>query len=254
MSNFNIKRAVDNIRSKTNIYTPVTEVVVNAIQAIEELGSSDGVVKIHANRIGQADCDESIPGISGFTITDNGIGFNDEHRESFDTLYTEKKIAEGGKGFGRFTCLKYYKDVEYQSIYKQDNGFYERSFSMGNDKEIIDGEVHNAVESSTTGTIVRLKSTIKTFPEKSLTHIARRLVEQLLPYFISEKTCPKIILAEDDGSRDILLNSYIGSGNEALIIEAPNPKAKGQFQFDCEEKTYIFSVRTFKIYSPSRSP
>jgi len=251
MSNLNIKRAVDNIRSGTSVYTPVTEIIVNAIQAIEELGNSDGIVEIHTIRIGQANLDESIPEISGFTVTDNGIGFNDEHRESFDTLYTEKKVAEGGKGFGRFTCLKYYEDVEYQSLYKRGNKFFERSFSMGKDKEIIVDEVANAVEHGPTGTIVRLKSSVKPFPEKNLPHIARRLVEQLLPYFISEKVCPEIILAEADDSNRILLNSYIGSGAEALIVEAP--KANGQFKFDCQEQSHEFSVRTFKIYSPSTS-
>ena len=221
MSNHNIKRAVDNIRSGTSVYTPVTEIIVNAIQAIEELGNSDGVVEIRANRIGQANLDESTPEISGFTVTDNGIGFNDDQRESFDTLYTERKVAEGGKGFGRFTCLKYYEDVEYQSLYMQGNEFFERSFSMGKDKEIIINEVDNKVKLGPTGTVVRLKSATKPFPEKSLAHIARRLVEQLLPYFISEKACPEVILAEADGSSRILLNSYIGSESEALIVEAP---------------------------------
>lgn len=35
MSNVNIRRAVENIRSGTNAYTPLVEVIVNAIQAIE---------------------------------------------------------------------------------------------------------------------------------------------------------------------------------------------------------------------------
>jgi hypothetical protein len=36
MSNVNIKRAVENIRSSTTVYTPIVEVIVNAIQAIED--------------------------------------------------------------------------------------------------------------------------------------------------------------------------------------------------------------------------
>ena len=35
MSNVNIKRAVENIRLGTTIYTAIVEVVVNAIEAIE---------------------------------------------------------------------------------------------------------------------------------------------------------------------------------------------------------------------------
>ena len=91
MSNLNIKRAIDNIRSETNVYTPITEVIVNAIQAIEELDDQEGIVEIRVDRNRQANLDDSVPEISGFTVTDNGIGFNDEHRESFDTLIYRTK-------------------------------------------------------------------------------------------------------------------------------------------------------------------
>ncbi len=252
MSNVNIKRTIDNIRSSTSVYTPVTEVVVNAIQAIEVLGKSDGVVKIHANRNNQANLDGSVPEISGFTIVDNGIGFNDEHRESFDTLYTETKVDEGGKGFGRFTCLKYYEDVEYLSLYRQGGDFFERAFSMGKDKAIIVLETKKMVDPGTTGTTVKLKSAKQPFPEKNLSKIARRLVEQLLPYFTSDKLCPDVILSEADGTGQIILKSYIGSSNDALIVEAPE-EASGKFQLASQEEIYNFSVRTFKIYSPSTS-
>ncbi|MDX1749115.1 MAG: ATP-binding protein [Methylophaga sp.] len=250
MSNLNIKRAIDNIRSETNVYTPITEVIVNAIQAIEEL-DQEGIVEIRVDRNRQANLDDSVPEISGFTVTDNGIGFNDEHRESFDTLYTEQKISEGGKGFGRFTCLKYYEDVEYNSIYTEGEEFFIRSFSMGKDKEIIVDENLHVCEPSTTRTTVKLKNAIKPFPEKNLSHIARRLVEKLLPYFISEKPCPKVILSEIDGSNPIVLNDYIGNSKGALIIEVP--KANGDFRLNCNGRNYDFSVRTFKIYSPSTS-
>ena len=36
MSNVNVSRAVENIRANTTIYTAIVEVVVNAIQAIDE--------------------------------------------------------------------------------------------------------------------------------------------------------------------------------------------------------------------------
>lgn len=249
MSNLNIKRAVENIRSVTSFYTPITEVVVNAIQAIEELGNSNGTVNIRANRVAQANLDDTVPDISGFTIIDNGIGFNNEQRESFDTLYTEQKISEGGKGFGRFTCLKYYEDIEYKSIYEQDGKLFERSFSMGKDKEIIVDEIVESVQTGAPGTRVELKSAKKPFPEKNLSHIARSLVEKLLPYFISEKPCPEVVLSEADGSNQIILNKYVGSGREALIVEVPD--ANGDFKVDSREGGCDFYVRTFKIYSPS---
>ena len=111
MSNVNIKRAIDNIRANTTVYTPVVEMVVNAIQAIDDSQRKDGKISVRVLRESQTELDGSLPDVMGFEIQDNGIGFTDEHRESFDTLYTDQRISEGGKGFGRFTCLRYFHDL-----------------------------------------------------------------------------------------------------------------------------------------------
>ena len=118
MSNVNIKRAVDNIRASTTVYAPLVEIIVNAIQAIDEAGRQNGRVSVRAIRNGQSELDGTLPEIAGFEIADNGIGFTNEHRKSFDTLYTDHRIAEGGKGFGRFTCLKYFQDIHVDSVYQ----------------------------------------------------------------------------------------------------------------------------------------
>ena len=137
MSNINIKRAVENIRANTTVYTPVVEMIVNAIQAIDESGRTDGKVSVRALRNSQAELFGSLPDVTSFDIQDNGIGFTDEHRDSFDTLYTDRRIGEGGKGFGRFTCLKYFEDLHVKSVYREGSGFKCRSFSMGKDHDII---------------------------------------------------------------------------------------------------------------------
>jgi hypothetical protein len=55
MSNVDVKRLVENIRSGTNIYAPPVELVVNAIQAIDTKGIQNGLVEIEVLRNGQAD-------------------------------------------------------------------------------------------------------------------------------------------------------------------------------------------------------
>ena len=136
MSNVNIKRVVENIRAhNTTIYTPIVEMIVNAIQAIEETGRTDGIVSILANRNIQPELYDDFPEVNSFVIEDNGIGFTDTHRDSFDTLYTDLK--EGGKGFGRFICLKYFEKLHVMSIYQDGEVFMSRSFSMGHDNDII---------------------------------------------------------------------------------------------------------------------
>jgi nitrogen-specific signal transduction histidine kinase len=117
MSKVNIKRVVENIRANTTVYTPVVEMIVNAIQAIYEAGRKEGKVQVRAQRSSQVEPDGSLLAVMGFDIEDNGIGFTDAQRNSFDTLYTDRKIAEGGKGFGRFTGLKYFEDLRVKSVY-----------------------------------------------------------------------------------------------------------------------------------------
>ncbi|MBL8398338.1 MAG: ATP-binding protein, partial [Candidatus Accumulibacter sp.] len=117
MSNINIQRAVENIRSTTTVFTPIVETVVNAIEAIEAAKVARGQVQIRVRRSPQGEIDASESKILDVLAQDNGIGFTQENRESFDTLYSALKLRQGGKGFGRFTCLKYFEDLHVDSIY-----------------------------------------------------------------------------------------------------------------------------------------
>ncbi len=247
MSNVNIKRAVENIKSNTTVYTPVIEIIVNAIQAIERTGSKKGVINVEVERSKQAQLDGSVPEIVNFKITDNGIGFTDENRLSFDTLYSDQKLEDGGKGFGRFTCLKYFEDLRVESVYF-DEGYKSRTFNMGKKNEIIVSESIVPAESEIIGSIVSLVSVKSNSLNKKLSTIARSLVEILLPYFITENyNCPEITLMESDGTGAIVLNDYIRSAG--AVIKEVSIKDK---EFDLGEGDDIskFYIRVFKIYSP----
>jgi len=250
MSNVNIKRAVENIRANTTVYTPVIEMVVNAIQAIDETGRKDGKVSIRAQRSGQAEQDGSLPEITSFAIEDNGIGFTDAHQKSFDTLYTDLKITDGGKGFGRFTCLKYFEDLYVQSVYRSGERFNTRTFLMGKDTEIIVKEKVAPSDKTESGTIVTLSALKKgrSF-DKKLATIARNLVEQLLPYFITQDyVCPEIVLSEKDGSGVIRLNDFVSNELSAVIREIGIEHKS--FTLKAQDSDEVFLVRVFKIYSP----
>lgn len=252
MSNVNIRRAVENIRAGTNVYTPIVEVAVNAIQAIEATKRPDGVVTIQIDRSPQSSIDDHKPEIIGFTVIDNGEGFTDENREAFDTLYTERKLVEGGKGFGRFTCLKYFDDVAIESDFRTEGSFKRRKFHMGKDTDIIVTETVSESDASDTRTAVRLTSLKAQMPERSTATLARTLVEKLLPYFVSEdRKCPKIVLQESDGSSSVVLNEYLSDPKNPLITESIN--ARGEFTLDSLTDPQSFTARVFKIYSPKSS-
>ncbi len=249
MSNVNIKRVVENIRANTTVYTPIVEMIVNAIQAIESGGATAGRVAIRVYRDEQLEMDGGLSEVRSFDIEDNGVGFTDANREAFDTLYTDAKIREGGKGFGRFVCLKYFDDLRVQSVYRHtDGGLKQRNFTMGKDKDIIVNETDLPCPDMNPGTTVHLGVLQKPI-DKKLNTIARNLVEKLLPYFISgDYACPSIVLSEADGTDPIRLNDFVSNELSAVIQELP--VAQGSFALPGLLSEEEFLVRVFRLYFP----
>ena len=250
MSNVNVSRAIENIRGVTTIYTAIVEVVVNAIQAIDEKKPAAGEVRIKAIRSAQLETDRNLPEITGFEVWDNGVGFTDENRDSFDTLYSDQKISDGGKGFGRFTCLKYFDRLVVESDYQAHETLLHRSFRMGRGKEIIVDETISPSKASESGTTVRLEW-IKSGKsvDKRLDTIARNLVEKLLPYFITaDYNCPRLVLSELDDSDAVVLNDFVSNQISSVIQEIPI--TNGAFDLKSGETNEAFRVRLFKVFFP----
>lgn len=247
MSKINIDRAVNNILPRTNSYTPLVEVIVNAIESVQEANrGSDSKVEIRVLRSNQLNVEAGLHPVEGFEITDNGVGFNDIHLDAFDTLYTDQKIHQGGRGFGRFVCIKHFKHFNVESVYRSDDGvFMLRKFSMGRMTEIIENETNEETDRSDTGTTVRLHTLLgSTSFDLRLDTIAKVLVPRILPFFIHEYfSPPKIVLSEIDDSLAITLNDYLQFIQE---IE----EGRDDFELPEQSPQENFTVRTFKIYNP----
>lgn len=249
MSNVNVRRAVENIRSGTNVYTPLVETIVNAIQAIEAASPAAGRVDILVKRSNQQELEGGQPSVESFTVIDNGIGFNDENMDSFDTLYSDHKIALGGKGFGRFTCLKYFDDLFIESVFEHEGGRKKRVFKMGKQTDIIVNEEIEDCPDGDIGSRVTMHKVKRVFPDKKIKTIARALVERLLPYFIdADYQCPEIGIAEEDGTGRIILNDFVSNQLASMIKEIP--LQEGNIVLGSGDKEQTFQVRVFKLYSP----
>ncbi|MDP3673614.1 MAG: ATP-binding protein [Novosphingobium sp.] len=250
MSNVNIRRLVENIRSGTSVYTPLVELIVNSIEAIDEKGGDGGLVDIQIKRDGQEDLIEGLHGVDGFIVSDNGVGFTQSNRDSFDELYTEQKKSDGGKGFGRFTCLKYFDRMNVSSIFAEGRELRERKFRMGLGKDIIVDEELRPLHEGETGSVVEIAG-IKSvkFPEKGIDTISRVVVEKLLPYFVdADKPCARVVI-RDEGSTapPVSLNDYLGK-ETSQIVEMP--VQNGRFNISANGEDKSFKVRVFKFYSP----
>ncbi|WP_257541643.1 ATP-binding protein [Sphingobium sp. CFD-1] len=250
MSNVNVKRLVENIRSGTSVYTPLVELVVNAIQAIDEKKIANGLIEIEVIRNGQADIIDRLEDVDGFIVKDNGIGFTKDNRDSFDTLYTEQKITDGGKGFGRFTCLKYFDRVKVSSTFEDGGAYHDRSFGMGLGTDIIVDEEVAPSQEQKSGSVVEI-SGIKSvrFPDKRLDIISRVVVERLLPYFVDrERNCPRIVIRDaKNPAAPLSLNDYLGK-DDSQIVEMKVDE--GTFTLSANDEQKAFQVRVFKFFSP----
>lgn len=250
----NISGVVENVPMQTNVYTPIIEAIVNAIQAIEDAGrNGDGEVTVIFKRSSQATLgiDEASPEISDIEIIDNGIGFTQENRDSFDELYSDfKKEKYGCKGFGRFMFLKYFESIEIESVFHEDNKYLRRKFDFKKGKKIINPETESVTDSAETDTktAIKLKDLKEGTLDKKLSTIARKILEKLLIYFIRDDyKCPKIILKEEDGET-IVLNDYLTNEDQMAIKEVSSQ----EFELENSERESKekFQIKIFKIFFP----
>lgn len=114
----NIKGRVKNFSlPKKWTLIPLYEAVVNSLHAIEERRINekffkDGKIVIEAVRDGQISLlEDEVAPISSFIISDNGIGFNEQNMQSFLESDFTYKSNIGGKGVGRFSWLKVFKNA-----------------------------------------------------------------------------------------------------------------------------------------------
>ncbi|UNH23923.1 ATP-binding protein [Moellerella wisconsensis] len=182
---------------------PVFEAVVNSIHSIEEMNNlPDGKITLRINRATQGSLDldvKSQPPIIGFTIVDNGCGFNEINVKSFKTLDSDHKIDKGCRGVGRLMWLKAFDLVEIEShFFDIDSKLKKRIFRF-NDKLGIHGEKLVKVTSQQPGTIIKLINFDENFrkqvPSIGLS-IANQLLEHVLWYFVRQGSAPKILLED----------------------------------------------------------
>lgn len=204
-----------------NRYTPIIEAIFNSLRAIKEAKKDDGEIIIDVLREGTESTDELVLNqIIGFEIFDNGIGITNENRDAFDTIFTNKNIADGGKGFGRLMYLKFFDTVRIESVYRENDKFRYRNFNVGRYYDLIEAIEEGDIDKQTTYTKVFLKSCKREY-EKNLEVIARKILEQLLTIFITNKeSVPKIILKDAHYNKNILLNDYYDNNDEIIKIES----------------------------------
>lgn len=203
---------------KSHGLMPVFEAVVNSIHSIEETNNTtDGKIILRINRTTQGSLDldaKSQSPIIGFTIIDNGCGFDEANFKSFETLDSDHKIDKGCRGVGRLMWLKVFGLVEVEShFFDVDDELKKRIFRF-DDKSGVHGEKVVEATYQKPGTIIKLLDFDENFrkqvPAKGQS-IANQLLEHVLWYFVRQGSAPKILLEDADEvfDLDLLLQEHM---------------------------------------------
>jgi len=225
---------------------PLFEAISNAIHATEDANAISKKINIHIVReTSQSNIDEKIVQkahhpITGFVVTDNGIGFNDENYNSFTTSYSQYKKDRGGKGVGRLSWLKAFDYVDITSVYMEEEKHCNRSFifskngiEMKPKREESDHSIGSRIE------LVEWKaefSNSKHTP-KQIETIANRILEHSLFAFLSDNP-PLITVTDDDTSDKIVIND--------LFKDSIDPYSNNS---DITIEGIPFQIRNLKVYS-----
>ncbi|WP_274872337.1 ATP-binding protein [Serratia marcescens] len=203
---------------KSHGLMPVFEAVVNSIHSIEETNNTtDGKIVLRINRTTQGSLDldaKSQSPIIGFTIIDNGCGFNEANFKSFETLDSDHKIDKGCRGVGRLMWLKVFGLVEVESHFFDVDGELKKRIFRFDDKSGVHGEKVLEATYQKPGTIIKLLDFDENFrkqvPAKGQS-IANQLLEHVLWYFVRQGSTPKILLEDADEvfDLDILLQEHM---------------------------------------------
>lgn len=251
MSKINIDNLIKQYNFKSNIYLPIIEGIVNSIDAIDDnnkINTGKITVTLERENILFTDDERGLPDFVNVIIEDNGIGFNAENTEAFDTLFTTKKIKKGGKGFGRVMFKKHFKKIEIESVFFdiEEKILKKRTFIFGN-KDIVYNDNLEETNKEITYSKVILKSIKEGTFDKKLKTVSKRILEYLLPYFITKDYSPPRIILKEDRGDSIIINNLFKNNEYIKSIKTTKFKLES-----LKKEEGIFHLHIFKIYSPHK--
>nr|WP_311456457.1 hypothetical protein [uncultured Capnocytophaga sp.] len=222
---------------------PLFEAVVNSIHSIDmlkqEKDNYNGKIIIKIIRSPYMITYEGFENnIIGFEIIDNGIGFNKKNYNSFRTLDSEFKMNLGCRGIGRLLWLKAYDIVKIKSTFLEQGKIFLREFDFSAEKEIFNEKTEESSKTDITTSVLLSNLSPKYYKSlpKTVSTIARDLLEHCLWYFIREGGAPDIII--QDGKDNVKLQNEFDS----MML---NASEKDSFTL----KSHIFEIIHIKIKS-----
>lgn len=218
---------------------PVFEAVSNAMHGIEaKFGENEaarrGDIRIHFNRPNE-------PGHFKITVTDNGVGLNDENFKSFKTPFSGFKLKAHGRGFGRFMAFKVFARAVYWSRFEFFDAQTLRSFrfDIALDREFV--FLTEEPSFSHTGVSVVYDQPLSNWHdlirELKAEDVADAIGSHFLPYFLY-RWLPDITIQFDDAEPKNIKTHF-----SSVFVQS----AEGQIECEIDGKLETLSYSLTRI-------
>lgn len=186
--------------NEKNSLMPIFEAITNSLQSLYESYEQDWIKKGYVNIF--LYLDENYP--TDIEIEDNGIGFNKVNFDSFLTFDSAHKLAIGGKGIGRFSWLKVFKEAHITSVFVENGIKYKREFDfLLEDTPVQNHTIKEVSDKEVVKTVIKLremKSEYRSrFPSQMET-VLRKVLIHFLPSLIAASPSIKILSENQDCS------------------------------------------------------
>lgn len=240
---------------------PIFEAFTNSIEAIRDKQKIDSkhkgeiVIKIFATETTVPDSFS----FSSLSIIDNGIGFNDEQFQRFNTFRDNRKNYKN-LGSGRIQYVHYFDSTSVKSVFEQGGVFYEREFIISKNQEFIK---HNAlvkhksckkISSSNSETRITFNSLLEksgVYDDLTDNILKKKLLERYIHYFCyNQNNLPKIKIEFHNHSKlkseSNITKSDVPKIDKKKVIKLQYSK-KVNSGIEKIEKTEDFQIDAFKI-------
>jgi hypothetical protein len=212
---------------------PIFEAVSNAMHGIEALFKDDpsGSGRIHIHFIGSND-----PAKFKVSITDNGIGLNDENYKSFKTPFSGHKLKQHGRGFGRFIAFKVFAHITYSSAYDffDQRGTRSFRFDVTDKKELR--FLNREPEFEHTGVRVEYSQPLSPWHDLIRTlesvEVADAIGSHFLPYFLY-RWLPSITIQFDEAPPEDITTHF-----RSVFVQSESGEIKCEIEGHTETLAY----------------
>lgn len=246
-------------KSKTALQ-PIFECFTNALEAIKikqnTAKSHEGEITI---RINASETTVQSTELNSISISDNGIGFNDEEFKRFNTF---KLTNKGFKnlGSGRIQYVHYFDTTTIKSVFEQEGAFFEREFVVSKREDYLRQNAivkhrsckqSSETKSQTTVTFSALLENSGVYNDLNEITIKDKLLERYIHYFCYNKTkLPKIKI--EFYVQSVLKGYSTISQNDIPSIDKTKTiplqySKKSKSGIDKIDKTEDFTIDAFKV-------